>query len=182
MRGRGGSRAAAAGCLPGRDTLQRMARPQYPLEALRKLRDERAEALAQELAQQVARSQSAETKLRQREVARREHAERAAETMRTEQRRLAAGGVSGADLCRVADFEVAVRAQAALLQRAETEARQALAQERAQEQKLRDQQAQREAEAKLVRNHEAGFHEHHAELTQKAEEEAALEQWNARRR
>jgi fused signal recognition particle receptor len=159
-----------------------MAPQQYPLEALRKLRDERAEALAQELALQVARSLAAENKLRQREAARREHAARAAETVRGEQQRLAAGSVSGADLLRVAEFEVAVQAQAALLQRAEAEARQALAQERAQEQKLRDQQAQREAEAKLVRNHEAGFHEHQAELAQKAEEEAALEQWNARRR
>jgi hypothetical protein len=33
-----------------------------------------------------------------------------------------------------------------------------------------------------VRNHEAGFHEHQGNLAQKAEEEAALEQWNARRR
>ena len=83
---------------------------------------------------------------------------------------------------RIADFEVAMQAQAALLERAEAEARQLLAQERAQEQKLREQQAEREAQAKLVRNHEAGFHERQAELLQKAEEEAALEQWNARRR
>jgi fused signal recognition particle receptor len=159
-----------------------MARPSYPLEALRKLRDERADALAQELAGQVARSLAAEGKLRQREAARREHAERATDAVRSEQQRLAAGGVSGADLLRVADFEVAVRAQAALLERAEAEARQALAQERAQERKLRDQQAEREAEAKLVRNHEAGFHQLHENLAQKAEEEASLEQWNARHR
>ena len=159
-----------------------MARLQYPLEALRKLRDERAEAIAQELAGQVARSVAAEGRLRQREAARREHAARAAETVRSEQARLAAGGVSGADLLRIADFEVAMQAQAALLERAEAEARQLLAQERAQEQKLREQQAEREAQAKLVRNHEAGFHERQAELLQKAEEEAALEQWNARRR
>jgi hypothetical protein len=162
--------------------MRAMARPQYPLEALRKLRDERADALAQELAGQVARSLAAEGKLRQREAARREHAERATDAVRREQQRLAAGGASGADLLRVADFEVAVRAQAALLERAEAEARQVLAQERAQEQKLRDQQAEREAEAKLVRNHEAGFHELQASWAQKAEEEASLEQWNARHR
>jgi hypothetical protein len=162
--------------------MRAMARPQYPLEALRKLRDERADALAQELAGQVARSLAAESKLRQREAARREHAERAIDAVRSEQQRLAAGSLSGADLLRVADFEVAVRAQAALLERAEAEARQALAEERVQEQKLRDQQAEREAEAKLVRNHEAGFHELQANLAQKAEEEASLEQWNARRR
>ena len=159
-----------------------MARQPYPLEALRKVRDERAEALAQELAAQVARSQLAEAKVRQREAARREHAERAAEAVRSEQERLATGGVSGADLRRIADFEVATQAQAGLLQRAEAEARQVLVQERAAEQKLRDEQSQREAEAKLVRNHEAGFHEHQVNLAQKAEEEAALEQWNARRR
>ena len=159
-----------------------MARLQYPLEALRRVRDERADALARELAGQVARSHEAETKLRQREAARRDHAERAAEAVRCEQQRLAAGGVSGADLLRVAEFEVAVRAQAALLERAEAEARQALARERALEQKLRAQQARREAEAKLVRNHEANFRDQQAQLAQKAEEEAALEQWNARRR
>ena len=162
--------------------MRSMARPSYPLEALRKLRDERADALAQELAAQVARSQAAEGKLRQREAARREHAERAAEAMRSERERLATGGVSGADLRRIADFEVATKAQAGLLERAEAEARQILAQERAAEQKLRDEQSQREAEAKLVRNHEAGFHEHQVNLAQKADEEAALEQWNARRR
>jgi hypothetical protein len=159
-----------------------MARPSYPLEALRKVRDERADALAQELAAQVARSQAAEGKLRQREAARREHAERAKSELQREQQRLAAGGMSGAELLRVAEFEIAVRAQAALLERAEAEARQDLAQERAAEQKLRAEQAEREAEAKLVRNHEAGFHEHQVNLAQKAEEEAALEQWNARRR
>jgi hypothetical protein len=68
-----------------------------------------------------------------------------------------------------------------LLERAESEARQCLAQERVAEQKLREEQAAREAEAKLVRNHEASFHERQADLIQKAEEEAALEQWNARR-
>jgi hypothetical protein len=159
-----------------------MARPSYPLEALRRLRDERAETLAQRLAEQVARSQAAEAKVRQGEAARRQHAERAAEAVRGEQERLATGGASGADVQRIADFEVATRAQAGLLQRAEAEARQFLAQERAAEQKLRDEQSVREAEAKLVRNHEAGFHEHQVSLAQKAEEEAALEQWNARRR
>ena len=159
-----------------------MAPPQYPLEALRKLRDERAEALVQELATQIARSQRAEAKLAERERARREHSERANEAVRAEQARLATEGVSGAELLRVADFEVATKAQAELLLRAEAEARQELAQERAQEQKLRQEQAQREAEAKLVRNHEASFHERQAEAVQKAEEEAALEQWNGRRR
>ena len=159
-----------------------MARLQYPLEALRKVRDERADALAQELAAQVTRTQAAEAKVRQREAARREHAERAAEAVCSEQERLANGGVSGADLGRIADFDVATKAQAGLLQRAEAEARQVLAQERSAEQKLRDEQSMREAEAKLVRNHEAGFHEQQVKLGQKAEEEAALEQWNARRR
>ncbi len=159
-----------------------MARQQYPLEALRKLRDERAEAELQELARQVARSASAEATLRERERARREHAERTADSLRVERQRLAGGGVRGADLLRVADFQVAARVQAELLERAEAAARQELASERALEQKLREQQATREAEAKLVRNHEANFHEHQTDLAQKAEEEAALEQWNARHR
>jgi hypothetical protein len=158
-----------------------MARHTYPLEALRKLRDEKAEALVHDLARQVARSQQAQETLAERERARREHAVRTAEAVRVEQQRLAAGDVTGVDLLRVAEFEVAVRVQAELLQRAESEARQALHQQRTAEQKLRDEQAAREAEAKLVRNHEASFHERQAQLAQKAEEEAALEQWNARR-
>lgn len=158
-----------------------MARQPYPLETLRKLRDERAEALLQALAEQVARAQSAEAKLAERERVRCEHAARTAEAVRAEQQRLAEGGVSGVDLLRVAEFEVAARAQAQLLERAEAEARQVLASERVTEHKLREEQATLEAEAKLVRNHEASFHERQAELAQKAEEEAALEQWNARR-
>ncbi|MES1187961.1 MAG: hypothetical protein ABUL60_29355 [Myxococcales bacterium] len=158
-----------------------MARQPYPLETLRKLRDERADALVEALAVQVARSQRAEATLRERENARREHGARTTETVRLEQRRLADGGVTGGDLLRVAEFELAARAQAELLQKAEAEARRILAEERAAEQKLREEQAAREAEAKLVRNHEASFHERQAELAQRAEEEAALEQWNARR-
>jgi len=158
-----------------------MARQTYPLETLRKLRDEKAEALLQALAEQVARTHSAEATCAERERVRREQAACTAEAMRAEQQRLAEGGVSGVDLLRIADFEVAARAQAQLLERAEAEARQVVARERATEQKLREEQAAREAEAKLVRNHEASFHERQGELAQKAEEEAALEQWNARR-
>lgn len=153
----------------------------YPLEALRKLRDERAEAQAHELAAQVARVRGAELRLNELEAARREHAERTAETLRHERARLTGGGTSGLDLLRVTEFETAAQAQAAALQRAEAEARQAFALQRAEEQKLREALAAREAEAKLVRNHEATFHEHNAQQQQKAEEEAALEQWNARR-
>ena len=159
-----------------------MTRQQYPLETLRKLRDERAEAEAQGLAAQIALSGAAETRLRAAERLRREHAARTAESIGIERQRLAAGGASGADLQRVADFEKAARAQAELLLRAEGEARQALAQAKAEEKKLRQQLSEREAEAKLVRNHEQSFHERQADLAQKAEEEAALEQWNARRR
>lgn len=157
-----------------------MAGPRYPLETLRKLRDERAEAQTHALAAQLTRSQAAEGKLRQREAARREHAERTAETLRQEQARLTAG-VSGADLLRFAEFEVAARAQATALERAEAEAQQALATERAKEEELRRQLSAREAEAELVRRHEATFQKHHADVRQKAEEEAALEQWSAKR-
>jgi hypothetical protein len=170
------------GLIVGRVTVRRMTRQTYPLETLRKLRDERAEVEARGLAAQIAVSQAAEAKLRQRERARREHAERTAESVRVERQRLADGGAHGADLLRVADFEKAARAQAQLLEQAEGEARQALAQAKAEEEKLRQQLSEREAEAKLVRNHEASFHERQADLAQKADEEAALEQWNARRR
>ncbi|HXK16201.1 MAG TPA: hypothetical protein VNG33_00255, partial [Polyangiaceae bacterium] len=129
-----------------------------------------------------ARAQLAEAKLRERERARRLHAERTSDSVRVERARLADGGASGADLLRVAEFEKAARVQAELLERAEAEARQALLTERAEEEKFRQRLAEREAEAKLVRNHEAGFHDHLADLAQKSDEEAALEQWNARRR
>jgi|SRR3954468_24854027 hypothetical protein len=159
-----------------------MARQTYPLETLRKLRDERAEAEAQALAAQIARCHAAEAQLQKRELLRREHAERTALSLEVERQRLAEGAASGADLLRAAEFGKAARAQAELLERAESEARQALAQARAEQEKLRQQLSEREAEAKLVRNHEASFHDYQTELTQKADEEAALEQWNARRR
>lgn len=158
-----------------------MAGQRYPLEALRKLRDERAEAQAHRLAAQVARAQAAEAKLRELERARREQAARVAETLRQEHARVAEGGVGGLDLLRLTEFETAARAQAAALERAEGESRQVLTRERAEEQRLRQELSAREAEAKLVRNHEASFHEENAEQQHRAEEEAALEQWNARR-
>jgi hypothetical protein len=68
------------------------------------------------------------------------------------------------------------------LARAEGEAAESLARERAEEQRLRQELAKAEAEAQLLRNHEASFHEQAAQAQQRSEEEAALEQWNARRR
>jgi hypothetical protein len=158
-----------------------MPRQPYPLEALRQLRDDRVERQAQRLAAQVARSVAAAAQLSQREQARRDH-ERATESaLRAERERLTEGGMSGADLRRLTEFEDASRVQARLLLDGEVEARQALSNERAEEQKLREQLANLEAEARLVRNHEASFHERNAELREKADEEAALEQWSARR-
>ena len=158
-----------------------MPRQPYPLEALRQLRDERAEAQAQRLAAQIARSQAAEAKLTQRQRARREHESATAAALKAERDRLELTGASGAELLRLSEFERAARAQAGLLLDSETEARQQLTAERDEEQKLRAELAQLEAEAKLVRNHEVSFHEHHAQLQEKADEEAALEQWSARR-
>lgn len=158
-----------------------MPRQPYPLEALRQLRDERAEQQAQRLAAQIARSQAARTKLAQRQRARCDHESATEATLKVERERLEQAGASGADLSRLSEFERATRAQAERLLESETEARQALVAEHAEEQKLREQLAEREAEAKLLRDHQANFHEHHAELQEKADEEAALEQWSARR-
>lgn len=157
-----------------------MAGPRYPLETLRKLRDERAEAQAHALAGQIAKTQAAEAQLLEREALRREHAARTAEAERAEQERLASGG-SGAELQRLVEFSAAARMQAASLSRLEGEARALVKEERAKEQRLREELSAREAEAELVRRHEAGFHQHHAERREKADEEAALEQWSARR-
>lgn len=157
-----------------------MVGPRYPLEALRQLRDERAEALTHALAAQIARSQAAEAKLLEQEAVRKEHAARTAEAEREELERLGAG-VSGVDWQRLAEFSAAARLQAAGLQRLEAQARAALAEEHAKELRIRDELAAREAEAELVRRHEAGFYAHHAERQEKAEEDAALEQWGARR-
>lgn len=159
-----------------------MARQQYPLEALRKLREERAEAQVRTLARQVARAAAAQTVVNERQRQRRDHAQRTLETLSAERERLAAGSVSGADLSRSAEFEAAARAHAEQFERAEAEARELLAKERAEEHRLRDELSRREAEAKLTRNHEASFHQHNEHAALRGEEEAALEQWNARQR
>lgn len=159
-----------------------MARREYPLEALRKLRDDRAQAQAQALARQLTCVAAAEALLRERERVRREHEAQTAEALRGERTRLASGAASGADLRRVADFEVGARAQSAALARNETAAREQLLEERAEEQQIRAELARLEAEAQLARNHEADFHRRQENAAQKAEEEAALEQWNARQR
>jgi hypothetical protein len=159
-----------------------MTRPQYPLEALRKLRDDQADAQARALADQVARSTSAERLVEQRVAARRDHAQQTRASLAEERTRLLAGGASGAELLRAAEFETARRAQAELLERAEAEARQVLLRERVKERELREALARREADAQLVRNHESSFHERAVERAARAEEETALEQWNARRR
>jgi hypothetical protein len=156
-----------------------MARQPYPLQALRELRERRAEASAEALARQVARSATFAAALGERERARREHAERLALVLEQERHRLAAGPVSGAELRRASDFEQADRAALAVTVAAEAEARAALAREQAEEQRLCAELAQAEAEAKLVRDHEASFHEKQVDAALRAEEEAALERWNA---
>lgn len=168
----------ARACYAGRV----MARQPYPLEALRKLKDERTDEQARLLSAQVAQTQAAVAKLRERESARAEHAARLREVAQQEQERLARGEVSGGDLQRSVDFQQAGRVQQELLSRAVSEAQNALEHARELEQKLREELASREAEAKLVRNHEAGFHARQEARTQKADEEAALDQWNAKRR
>jgi hypothetical protein len=158
-----------------------MVRAKYPLEALRKLRDEQAETQAKALAAQLSRQRAAEAELQERQRARGEHEARAAEALRGEQDRLSRVGMSGAELARIAEFQRAVRVQAELLARDEAAALEAVTVEREKSDVLRASQALREAEAKLVRNHQASFDQAHHELQEKAEEEAALEQWNARR-
>ncbi|HEY6078787.1 MAG TPA: hypothetical protein VIW29_08285 [Polyangiaceae bacterium] len=158
-----------------------MARLVYPLHALRALRDERAQAQQRQLAEHVTRTQQALAALARREQLRREHAARTARELQVERQRLLLVPSSGADLARLAEFEAALRAQAALLERAEAEAREKLASERAEEQRARAALSQREADAKLVREHEAGFQARADEAASRAEEEAMLEQWNARR-
>jgi hypothetical protein len=158
-----------------------MARPVYPLEALRELRDERAKTERQELAQQVARTQQALATLEAREQVRREHAARTERELEAERSRLFHAPASGADLARLAEFQAAARGQARLLEQAVAEARERLAQQRAEEQKARAELARREAEAKVVHEHEAGFVARVEAAAARAEEEAMLEQWNARR-
>lgn len=158
-----------------------MARPVYPLQALRGLRDERVQAQQSQLADHVTRTQQALAALARREQVRCEHAARTARELEAERQRLLRTPSSGADLARLAEFDAAARAQTARLERAEAEAREALARARDEEQAARDALSQREAEAKLVREHEAGFHARAEEAASRAEEEAALEQWNARR-
>lgn len=158
-----------------------MVRQHYPLEALRKLRDERADEQARRLAEQVALCQQALTELLAREALVREHERRTAEILRVERERLDLAGATGSELARLVDFGVAASVQAERLRRFELEARQRLANERAAEDKLRRELTALEAEAELVRNHEADFQQRETEVAQKADEEAALEQWNARR-
>ncbi len=156
-----------------------MARQPYPLQALRELRERRAEASAEALARQVARSATFAAALGEHERVRREHAERLTLVLEQERQRLAAGPVSGAELRRASDFEQAERAALAVTVAVEAQARAALAREQAEEQRLRAELGRAEAEAKLVRDHEASFYEKQVDAALRAEEEAALERWNA---
>jgi hypothetical protein len=154
---------------------------QYPLEALRKLRDEQAKLHARNLAAQLTRCRAAEAVLQAKEQACAEHARQLSRTKAEERERLTRGELSGSDLLRATEFELACHAQAEQLELAVSEARRALAAERERERELRDVLTRSDADAKLVHKHQASFNERHAEQATRAEEEAALEQWNARR-
>src|SRR5690349_3336570 len=134
-----------------------MARPQYPLETLRKLRDERADAQATRLAAQIARADAAQARLSDAERARREHEARTRAVLTTERERLGSGAASGADLQRLTEFEQAMRAQERGLEQLERELRDKLSAEREAERRERSELSRLEAEAKLVQGHEARF-------------------------
>jgi hypothetical protein len=159
-----------------------MPRRPYPLDALRRLRDQRTEEQALSLAQQLARSRSAEQVARERSAACRSHAAGVDACHEHERTELERGLLSGADLLRNVEFSVAAAAQAAQLRAAEAKAHSALEDERKRQAQAQRELARREADAKLVHQHARAFATAEAETAERADEEAALEQWNARQR
>jgi hypothetical protein len=158
-----------------------MPRPKYPLEALARLREQKAEDEARKLAEATRDAQAAE---RAREVAerrRRENEETLAQVRAAEREALARGELSAADLARAAAWasraEGEGRFLASSLQGALAREQEARRGERA----AKEQTELARANARVLAEDRARFGEGQQKQAEARDEEASFEAWRPKR-
>jgi hypothetical protein len=156
-------------------------RHRYPFEALRWLRHQRVDDEAAEVSASVARTAQARTVEVHAEGTRLRSEQRIAELSRAELARLDEGAVRAGDLAQVGDWRKGAESELRAQLQAELRAREALALEVAAEAQARVDLGAASSEAKLIDSHQLDWRAERAAVQERVEEEAALEQWTARR-
>ncbi len=149
--------------------------PKYPLEPLAALRGAMVEVALGKLGAARIASDAAERQRLDLERASRARAQSAEQLRRAELEALAAGGLHVADMVRTAAWESAVEVQRRAVASDVSRARSDEANARAAEERAAAEVAFRKADAKVVENDRARWHEALRKRADAREEEAALE-------
>ncbi len=156
-------------------------RHRYPFEALQWLRRQRVDREAAEVSERAARATRARSEELNARTARRSTEERVDELAHAEQTRLEGGTVRAGDLARVGDWRKGAELELRAKAERETQATEALRTEVAAELVARRALGVASSEAELIDAHRVEWRAAREAARERAEEEAAVEQWTAKR-
>ncbi len=156
-------------------------RRRYPFEALHWLREQRVERQAVVVAESAARTAQARREEARRELERQSSERQMAETARAERARLDDGGLRAADLQVAEDWRRGAEATMQAKREQEERARAARLARAASEAVERRALADASNRAKMIDSHRGAFRVEQAAERERADDEAANEQWTAAR-
>jgi hypothetical protein len=153
-----------------------MVRPnKYPLASLARLKKERADGAARELAKAVSAREEADRRREEAEMARKQAEARAAHVRREERASLEHGELHAADLMRASAWEARIKAEDEGRARMVEAARATVGTKRRIEADAQAKVALARGEVKAVLRHETRWNEAQGRVRDAAEEEAAAE-------
>jgi hypothetical protein len=156
-------------------------RHRYPFEALQWLRQQRVDQRATEVGERVARTTRARAAEALAQVARHETEQRVAEVSHAEQARLEGGGLCAGELAQVGDWRKGAELELRVQLERELRATEALHTEVVAETVARRALGVASSEARLIDAHRVDWRAEREAAQERTEEEAALEQWTAKR-
>ena len=156
-------------------------RHRYPFEALHWLRQQRVDQRAAEVRERAARTTRARAAEIRAQVARHDTEQSVAEVSHAEQARLADGGLRAGELAQVGDWRKGAEAELRAKLERELRASEALHTEVVAEAVARRALGVASSEAKLIDAHRVDWRAEREAAQERTEEEAAAEQWTAKR-
>jgi hypothetical protein len=156
-------------------------RHRYPFEALSWLRHQRVDEQAAQVSESAARTAQALADEGRAEAARRGAERRVSEVSQAEHARLADGNVRAGELAQAADWHKGAMADVLAKLDRELRAREAVGLEAAAEAASRRALGVASQDAKLIDTHQGEWRALAQAAEERSEEEAATEQWTARR-
>jgi hypothetical protein len=156
-------------------------RHRYPFEALQWLRHQRVDRQATEVSERASRTLRARADEARAKVARHGTEQRIAELSHAERARLEGGALRAGDLAQVGEWRKGADAELRAKTERELRASEALHTEVTAETVARHALGVASSEAKLIDAHRVDWRAEREAAQERAEEEAAVEQWTAKR-